>query len=149
MAPHYRLIRQLEVGAGCLLAGIGLGMCQVSHWAKGTHIGPEHSAQSVPWWVIDAPWWVVDAAWLLGLLMAAVVGFRGGFLGSQITAVAAFLILLATLTQSSFVAWPAIPAAFLLLGALHLLAVLLVGLRYYLGRAAPENKNEMTDAESI
>ena len=34
-----RIVRQLEVGAGCFLAWIGLAMCMESHWAKRTHIG--------------------------------------------------------------------------------------------------------------
>ena len=130
MAPRKRILRQLEVGVGCLLGGIGLMMCMESHWAKDTHIG-EFGTREPAHWVPDAPWWVIDSVWLFGLLVAAVVGFRGGFLGSQLTAILAFLALLPVLQSTSL---PWFPLLFFPLGAFHLLAALFVGMRIYLRR---------------
>ena len=144
MAPHVRIIRQLEVGVGCLLGGFGLSMCMESHWAKSTHIG-EFGTREPASWVIDAPWWVIDGIWLFGLLVAAVVGFRGGFPGSRLTAIAAFLMMVATVATTGR---PFTPLVFFVLGAFHLLAVPFVGLRHYLRRSNPENANEMTNADS-
>lgn len=144
MAPHVRIIRQLEVGAGCVLAGIGLSMCMESHWSKSTHIG-KYGTREPAHWVIDAPWWVIDGIWLLGLLVAAVVGFRGGFLGSKLTAIAAFLMLFSAMAQVGLVMTPLV---LFVLGAFHLLAAPLVGLRIYLGRERTDNANEVTNAES-
>ena len=137
MAPRTRIIRQFEVGAGCVLAWIGLMMCMQTHWAKSTHIGEFGTRTPAPW-VIDAPWWVIDGMWLLGLLVAAVVGFRGGFLGSKLTAVAAFLILLSSVTPSGI---PFDPLILLALGAFHLLAIPIVGLRLYLARGRANRPN--------
>ncbi len=110
MTPRKSQIRQLEVGLGCLVGAVGILSCSRGHWCMCGHMA--HGKY------LEVSAWAGEVALYAGLLVAAVVGLRGGFRGGRATGVLALIgtgAAFAGFTQLGIV----FASPFLVAGAIH------------------------------
>lgn len=104
-------IRRLEVGLGCVLGGFGILACGRGHWCMCGHLA--HGQY------LEVSAWVGEVALYAGLLVAAVVGLRGGFRGARATGIMALvgtLMALVGFTRLELV----FACPFFVVGAIHI-----------------------------
>lgn len=91
MTTRRYAIRQLEVGIGCLIAAFGVGLCFSCHWCMCGHLAHGDSHDKTFW----IKYWLTEPVQYLGLVIAGVLGIRGGFPLARTTGILAMVIAVA------------------------------------------------------